>query len=93
MPPVIRHSVEVNVSSSSEKSRRIQGRLANVKRNRPEDAEALEDLRRDFGHARLEDYITRTLATFPPLTPQQREHLAGLLQRNEATRASKSAAA
>ena len=68
------------MSSTSEKSRRIQGRLANVKRHHPDDTKALEELRREFGHARLEDYITRTLQTFPPLTQSQRDHLATLLQ-------------
>ena len=36
--------------------------------------------RRDYAAAKLEDYIRRVVETAPPLTPDQRSHIAALLQ-------------
>jgi len=46
----------------------------------PADPAKLEELRRELAEARIADYIERTLAKFPPLTPEQRVRLAELLK-------------
>lgn len=69
------------------KSRQLRSQIGVTTRLRPEDTEALENLRREFGAARLEEYIEKTLATFPPLTQSQRDHLAGLLRHAESAAA------
>lgn len=61
------------------KTRKIRSQLGVAKRLHPEDSEALTELRRQFGAARLEDYISETLATFPPLTEEQKALLTALL--------------
>ena len=58
----------------------IRSRLATHVRYRPDDTEAADELRRDYRAARLEEYIARTLAAAPPLTDQQRQRPALLLQ-------------
>lgn len=58
----------------------IRSRLATHSRYRPDDTETADELRRDYRAARLAEYISRTLAAAPPLTPEQRERLALLLQ-------------
>ncbi|MGY1778771.1 hypothetical protein [Geodermatophilus sp. SYSU D01036] len=60
-------------------TRRLRSQIGVAKRLRPEDTKALENLRREFGAARLEEYIQKTLETFPPLSQSQRDRLAGLL--------------
>jgi hypothetical protein len=47
--------------------------------HRTGDHERLDALRRDYAAARLEDYVHRLVADFPPLTDRQRNHLAVLL--------------
>lgn len=76
------------------KARQLRSQIGVTTRLRPDDTEALDNLRREFGAARLEEYIQKTLETFPPLTPQQRSHLSGLLQGSkEAARTDESAVA
>lgn len=58
----------------------IRSRLATHARYRPEDTATADELRRDYRAARLEEYVTRTLAAAPPLTDEQRERLALLFQ-------------
>ncbi len=43
-------------------------------------APAIAEARRDLRAARLADYIERTVAEAPPLTPAQRDRLATLLR-------------
>lgn len=62
------------------KSRQLRSQIGVTTRLRPHDTEALDKLRAEFGAARLEEYIQKTLATFPPLTQSQLDHLAGLLR-------------
>ena len=66
------------VLSSSTRSE--QAKLAVLVRHRPGDTEAITSARRDFAASKLSDYISRTLATAPPLTDSQRERLAHLLR-------------
>ena len=56
-----------------------RARLNALRRYRPADDPVVVDAQRDLRAARLEDYIARTLATAPPLTPDQRQRLAQLL--------------
>jgi biotin operon repressor len=53
-----------------------RARVAALTRSRSADDPVLLNARRDLAAARLEDYITRTVAAAPPLTPAQRAHLA-----------------
>lgn len=61
------------------RARQLRSQIGVTTRLRPDDTEAIDDLRREFGAARLEEYIQKTLSTFPPLTAEQRSHLAALL--------------
>ncbi len=56
-----------------------RARLASLTRSRTADDPDLLAARRDLRAARLEDYISKTLAAAPPLTNEQREALALLL--------------
>jgi hypothetical protein len=56
-----------------------RARVAALSRSRTVDDPALIDARRNLRAERLEDYISKTLATAPPLTNEQRERLALLL--------------
>ena len=44
------------------------------------DPTSAADKRRDYAAAKLEDYIRRVIETAPPLTQDQRSHIAALLQ-------------
>lgn len=57
-----------------------RARVASLSRHRGPDSPDTLTARRDLHAARLEDYISRTLATAPPLTDEQRQRLALLLQ-------------
>lgn len=59
------------------KPQHLRGRLANAHR-RGDEAVILE-VRRDLAAAKLEQYIERVVSEAPPLTDEQRERLAGLL--------------
>jgi hypothetical protein len=59
-----------------------RGRLAATVRHNP-DADVSE-IRRDLRAARLEDAIRKAVDAAPPLSPEQRAKLAGLLHRDEA---------
>lgn len=63
----------------NQKGRVLRSQWANAERLRPHDKKAIEKLKREFATVRLEEYIERTLAAFPPLTSDQREHLRALL--------------
>jgi hypothetical protein len=43
------------------------------------DQSRLDDLRRAYAEAKLDDYIRRIFAAFPPLTEDQRARLTALL--------------
>jgi len=43
------------------------------------DQSRLEDLKRAYAEAKLDDYIRRIFADFPPLTQDQRARLTALL--------------
>jgi hypothetical protein len=47
--------------------------------HRTGDHERLDTLRRDYAAARLQVYVERTIADWPPLTDEQRRTLAVLL--------------
>ncbi|MGP5639493.1 hypothetical protein ACTXPS_08625 [Brachybacterium tyrofermentans] len=57
-----------------------RARVASLSRIRPADDPELIQARRDLKAARLEDYVSRTLATAPPLTDEQRAHVVRLLR-------------
>jgi hypothetical protein len=59
-------------------ARSIQARLAAETRYRPDEDHS--DLRRQLKAEQLADYIRRTVDAAPPLTPEQRNKLALLLQ-------------
>ncbi len=59
-------------------SKVLQARLAAESRHRPSDDHT--QLRQEFKAARLEETIRETVDSWPPLTPEQRDRLALLLQ-------------
>lgn len=61
---------------------RARSRLGNAYRSG--DARGIENARRDFAAAKLEDYIARTVDEAPPLTVEQRARLALLLRGGDA---------
>ncbi|SDY26508.1 hypothetical protein SAMN05661080_02901 [Modestobacter sp. DSM 44400] len=63
-------------------ARQLQALLANTSRHYPEDNEAIENLRQEWRAAQMREYINAALATFPPLTSQQCDQLAGLFRSN-----------
>lgn len=64
----------------SERRRRLRARHnALIKAHGPESPQVLE-ARRDLAAARLEEYIAETVATAPPLSPEQRDRIALLLR-------------
>lgn len=56
-----------------------RGRVAALSRSRTAEDPDLINARRELRAARLEDYIKRTVDQAPPLTPEQRARLAGIL--------------
>jgi hypothetical protein len=56
-----------------------RARIAALTRSRDESDPELLAAHRDLRFARLRDQIERTLASNPPLTAEQRAHLAELL--------------
>lgn len=44
-------------------------------------AEAVEDARRNHAAAKLEEYVQKVVADWPPLTDEQRARVAALLRR------------
>jgi len=57
-----------------------RARVAALSRHHPDDVLAISDARRALATAKLEDYITRTVASAPPLTADQADRLALLLR-------------
>lgn len=56
-----------------------RARVAINTRHHGADSPEVVEARRDLAAARIEDYIARTVAAAPPLSDQQRMHLARLL--------------
>lgn len=56
-----------------------RNKVAILTRHHPDSPE-LVDARRDLAAAKLEDYIQRTVAAAPPLTPAMRDKLYMLLR-------------
>jgi len=56
-----------------------RGRVAALSRSRAADDPELLDARAELRAARLEEYVERVLAEAPPLTPERRRAIAGLL--------------
>lgn len=56
-----------------------RGRVAALTRSRSVDDPDLVNARRNLKAERLADYIRKTVDTAPPLTPEQRDRLALLL--------------
>ncbi|WP_433586376.1 hypothetical protein [Microbacterium hydrocarbonoxydans] len=56
-----------------------RGRVAALSRSRSIDDPEFVDARRNLAAANIEAYITKVVATAPPLSEAQRDHLAGLL--------------
>ncbi len=56
-----------------------RNRVAILTRHHPDSPELIE-ARRDLAAAKLEDYIARTVAAAPPLTPAMRDRLYMLLR-------------
>lgn len=57
---------------------RERARIASLSRSRKPDDPDLVEARRNLRAASLESHISRVLADAPPLTVDQRRHLAGL---------------
>lgn len=57
-----------------------RARLASLSRTRDANDPDVVRARRDLRAARLEEYITRVVGEAPPLSDEQREHLARLLR-------------
>lgn len=57
-----------------------QRRAAIARASRSQDGEAVAAERREYAAARLEDYISRVVASAPPLTEEQIGRLAPLLR-------------
>lgn len=61
-----------------------RARVAALSRDRSADDPERINAQRDFTTAKLADYIKRTVDAAPPLTPEQRDRLAGLLRGGDA---------
>ena len=57
-----------------------RARVASLTRSRPADDPDLITARVNLKAARLEDHITKLVADWPPLTPEQRDRIASLLR-------------
>lgn len=57
----------------------LVGRIASIQRHYGADDPRLEDLRRELHTAEAEDFLTKLVNTWPPLTDAQRLRLASLL--------------
>lgn len=57
-----------------------RARVASLSRSRTPDDPELIEARRNLRAERLADHIEKVVAEAPPLTPQQRDRLAGLLR-------------
>ena len=57
-----------------------KGRRNAILRHHGADAPAFHDAERDLAAAKLADYIRTVVDAAPPLTPAQRDRLAGLLR-------------
>lgn len=66
------------MATLSPEARRERARIASLSRSRTADDPDLVTARRNLAAVRLQDHITATLATAPPLTDEQRRRLAGL---------------
>ena len=58
-----------------------RARLAALSRHRSGDTQAIDDARRNLRAARLEDAIREAVDAAPPLSDEQRDHLARILRR------------
>ncbi len=72
----------ITTSPARLKARARVARLAQEAKRHPDVAseEAVENARRDYRAATLEDHICKVVDASPPLTPEQRDELAMLLQ-------------
>jgi hypothetical protein len=57
-----------------------RARVAGLSRENAPDSTVVVEAKRDLRAARLEDYVARTVAQAPPLTPEQRDRIASLLR-------------
>lgn len=57
-----------------------RARIASLSRSRTPDDPELLGARRDLRAVRLADHIAKVVAEAPPLTPEQRDRLTGLLR-------------
>ena len=60
-----------------------RAKLAALSRHRSGDTQALDDARRNLRAARLEDAIREAVDAAPPLSDDQRAHLARLLKQGD----------
>ncbi len=58
----------------------IRGHLAAAVRHHPEDTDTIRQLRTEHRTSRLADVIRATVDAAPPLTAEQRDHLALILR-------------
>lgn len=65
---------------ASDTVRHFAGRKAALSRSRGADDPELVSVSQSLKEQQLADYIAKTLATFPPLTSEQRAKLAELLR-------------
>jgi hypothetical protein len=57
-----------------------RSRVASLSRSRTPDDPELVDARRELAVANLENYVARVIDAAPPLTQQQRDRIASLIQ-------------
>lgn len=58
----------------------LKARAALGVASRAKDSERIATARRDLAAAKLADYVAKVVAEAPPLTDEQREHIAALLR-------------
>lgn len=58
-----------------------RARLASLHRDHTPDSAIILDARRDLALAKLEQFITRTVAEAPPLSQEQLDRIARLLRK------------
>lgn len=68
------------MAAKSSVRRRVAAVIAAVERHHGPGDPRLPDLRRDLHAAELAEHVARVVATFPPLTPEQRDRIAELLR-------------
>jgi hypothetical protein len=59
---------------------KTRSQLANLSKILDSDDPRVIELRRELRAQRLADHVAKIIAEFPPLTPEQVDHVAGILR-------------